>query len=379
MGRQRRGVLGCTNLPVLTHNCDARAGPRHLPSPRGATWATTQGAKAARRGEAPTGDNDTIDQRLHTVQFKPTRHEKFKLPLICSSIGGMAVRDGQCRTKRKLSPQEAQLAEHEQAKVRCTGRVEDIVRSTRLTFFLSLRLPRSCCSSVWTQLVLAATIDAHETASKSYKNEHWYTSPIGLGSKKSVLLAALKSRDPGGSGFITSKQMIEALQAPNFGLDERQALTLLNDFNAQLIDQGAKVPYRNFVRHLRLPDDRPDQSGQDPTIYYQESYLNRVRTHAAQLIEKVTAVNMTPSRSNSTGNMHSSPRERNATVLPAVTPKGPCKDSTLSQRNGASEYAIHATLTLLIRGFVFQIWTGYHLTSTKRENSDEQKPRLASC
>lgn len=165
-----------------------------------------------------------------------------------------------------------------------------------------------CFRCVFLQLVLGDSIDAHETASKSYKNEHWYTSPIGFGSKKSVLLAALKSRDPGGAGVITSKQLIQALQAPNFGLDEQQARSLLTEFDLQLLDEGAKVPYREFVRHLRLPDERPSQPGQDPTIFYQESYINRVRTHAAQLIEKVAAIDMESTRRTSTGTMRSSPR-----------------------------------------------------------------------
>ncbi|EGZ12413.1 hypothetical protein PHYSODRAFT_336840 [Phytophthora sojae] len=237
MGRQRRAVMGSTNLPVLTHHCEARAGAHHLPGPRGTKQAATQDAKAPRRS---TCDNDTMDQRPRAVKLKPTRHEKFKLPLISSSTGKTATHAGQCRTKRKLSPRDAQLAEHEQAK-----------------------------------LVLGDSIDAHETASKSYKNEHWYTSPIGFGSKKSVLLAALKSRDPGGAGVITSKQLIQALQAPNFGLDEQQARSLLTEFDLQLLDEGAKVPYREFVRHLRLPDERPSQPGQDPTIFYQESYINQ--------------------------------------------------------------------------------------------------------
>ncbi|KAG6584703.1 uncharacterized protein IUM83_07969 [Phytophthora cinnamomi] len=240
-----------------------------------------------------------MDQRLRDVKLKPTRHDKFKLPLIPSSNSETANRAGQGRTKRKLSPrEEAQLAEHEQAK-----------------------------------LVLGDSIDAHETASKSYKNEHWYSSPIGFGSKKSVLMAALKSRDPGGSGVITSKQLIEALQAPNFGLGGRQARSLLIDFDAELLDERAKVPYREFVNHLRLSDERSNQPGQDPTIFYQESYINRVRTHAAQLIEKVAALDVASTRRNPAGAMVDSARELISIVLPPLTNNGPSRKALSSQNN----------------------------------------------
>ncbi|KAE9044574.1 hypothetical protein PR003_g1949 [Phytophthora rubi] len=280
MRRQRRGVMGSTNLPVLTHHCEARA----------RDYAATQDAKSARRGMAPTCDNDAMDQHHRPMKLKPTRHEKLKLPLISSSTSEVAIRAGQRKTKH-LSPRGAPLTEREQAK-----------------------------------LVLGESIDAHETALKSYKNEHWYTSPIGFGSKKSVLLAAFKSRDPGGAGFITSKQLIEALQAPNLGMDERQARSLLIDYNAQLLDESAKVPYREFVRHLQLPDERFNQPGQDPTIFYQESYINRVRTHAAQLIEKVAAIDMASTYRNN-------PREPTSTVLPALTNNRPSREAVSAQNN----------------------------------------------
>ncbi|KAG3088972.1 hypothetical protein PI125_g18163 [Phytophthora idaei] len=258
MGRQRRGVVGCTNLPALTHNCEARTDAHHLPRQQ----PTSTESQSTATLDAKAGGrvyNDAMDRR----QLK---REKFKLPSISSSAtDGTANRDGQCRTKRKLSPREGQLDEHEQAKQ-----------------------------------ILATSIDSHETASKSYKNEHWYSSPIGFGSRKSVLLAALKSRDPGGSGFITCKQLVHGLQAPNFGLDERQARALLVKFDDQLLKDYAEVPYRSFVKHLKLPQERSSQPGQDPMIFHQESYINRVRAHAAQLIEKVAAVEVESTRNNLT-------------------------------------------------------------------------------
>ncbi|KAG6963734.1 hypothetical protein JG688_00008028 [Phytophthora aleatoria] len=258
MGRQRRGVVGCTNLPALTHNCEARTDAHHLPRQQPTSTESQSTATLDAKADGRVY-NDAMDRR----QLK---REKFKLPSISSSVtDGTANRDGQCRTKRKLSPREAQLDEHEQAKQ-----------------------------------ILATSIDSHETASKSYKNEHWYSSPIGFGSRKSVLLAALKSRDPGGSGFITCKQLVHGLQAPNFGLDERQARALLVKFDDQLLKDYAEVPYRSFVKHLKLPQERSSQPGQDPTIFHQESYINRVRAHAAQLIEKVAAVEVESTRNNLT-------------------------------------------------------------------------------
>jgi hypothetical protein len=319
MGRQRRGVLGCTNLPSLTHNCEARAHSHHLtrqpPSSRD-TRGVLQDAKAAGRVEATSCDNDPeMDRRL---RLKPMRRDKFKLPLISSgSTGGTATRAGQCRTKRKLSPREALLAEHEKAKVRCAICV-CLARSAE-------QLTASCwCSSF--QQVLVEAIEAHETASKSFKNEHWYASPIGFGSRKSVLLAALKSRDPGGSGLLTAKQLVEALRAPNFGLDEQQARSLLSHFDAQLVKEDAKVPYRAFVKHLRLPEERPNQPGQDPTMFYQESYINRVRMHAAKLIEKAAAVDLAA--------VLGSPRDSLSSALPPLTTSGPRRDATGPQNNG---------------------------------------------
>ncbi|ETP27181.1 hypothetical protein F441_00293 [Phytophthora nicotianae CJ01A1] len=253
MGRQRRGVLGCTNLPALSHNCGDRTDTQHLPRQQSIHRDTPQDAKAVRQV-------DNVDRRH-------LKREKFKLPSISSSASdGTAITEGQCRTKRKLSPRETPLDEHEQAKQQ-----------------------------------LATSIDSHESASKSYKNEHWYSSPVGFGSRKSVLLAALKLRDPGGSGFITCKQLVDGLQAPNFGLSERQARALLVEFNDQLQKDDARVPYRSFVKHLQLPDDRSSQPGQDPTIFYQESYINRVRAHAAQLIEKVATKEGGLTRSNTSG------------------------------------------------------------------------------
>ncbi|KAL4156351.1 hypothetical protein PRNP1_005382 [Phytophthora ramorum] len=302
MGRQRRGVLGSTNLPSITHNCGAHADayqlPRHLSGSRDTRATTKLDANAL---EAPTCHNEAMDRRLHAgaPQLKPMRRDKFKLPLLpCDSTSGTAIRGGQCSTKRNLSPREALLPEHEKAKH-----------------------------------VLADSIEAHETASKSYKNEHWYASPIGLGSMKSVLLAAFKSRDPGGSGIITSKQFIEALQARNFGLDEKQARSLLGDFDDHLLKDNAKVPYRSFVKHLQLPDERSNQPGQDPTILHQESYINRVRMHAAQLIEKVATVALTAPTSISTETIVSSPSELTSIVLAPHATNGPSRDATLPANN----------------------------------------------
>ncbi|KAG7381324.1 hypothetical protein PHYPSEUDO_006210 [Phytophthora pseudosyringae] len=295
MGRQRRGVVGSTNLPSITHNCEARAAAHHLPRQPPSSGDIRCAAAACDKG--------AMDRRLRAEtarQLRPARREKLKLPLLSSgSTGGTATRGGQCRTKHKLSPREAQLAEHEKAK-----------------------------------LVLAASIDSHEAASKSYKIEHWYASPIGFGSRTSVLLAALKSRDPGGSGFITCKQLIDGLQAPNFGLEERQARALLVEFDDQLREEDAKVPYRSFVKHLQLPDERPNQPGQDPTVLHQESYINRVRAHAAQLIEQVAAAGMASSRSNSTETINGSPTERVSTVRPPLANNGPSRDAELAQNDG---------------------------------------------
>ncbi|KAK1930695.1 hypothetical protein P3T76_013652 [Phytophthora citrophthora] len=258
MGRQRRGVLGCTNLPSVTHNCEARTAGHHLPRQRPSSGDT--------RSEATQleCDNGVADRR----QLQPARREKFKLPLISSSsTGGTAIQGGQCKTKSFLSPQEA-LVEAKQ--------------------------------------VLGESIDSHETNSKSYKNDHWYSSPIGCGSRKAVLLAALKSRDPGGSGFITCKQLVDGLQAPNFGLDAGQARALLAEFDDQL-KEDSRVPYRSFVKQLQLSEERPNQPGQDPTLFYQESYITRVRAHAATLIEKVATTEM--------ASEHGSPRESVPAVL----------------------------------------------------------------
>lgn len=56
----------------------------------------------------------------------------------------------------------------------------------------------------------------HET--KSFKDESWYKSPIGFGSKASVVMAALKQHDTAGSGFIACRDVISALQACHFGM-----------------------------------------------------------------------------------------------------------------------------------------------------------------
>ncbi|KAL3662412.1 hypothetical protein V7S43_012739 [Phytophthora oleae] len=281
MGRQRRGVMGCTNLPSVTHNCEARGAARHLPrQPPSSGDTRSESRSTAASAPCDAGVADSL-------QLQPARREKFKLPLISSSsTGGMSIQEGQCRTKNTFSPKEA-LTEQEKAKQ-----------------------------------LLEESIDSHETASKSYKNEHWYSSPIGCGSRKSVLLAALKSRDPGGSGFITCKQLVDGLQASNFGLDEGQARALLAEFDDQL-KEDSRVPYRSFVKHLRLSEERLNQAGQDPTLFYQESYINRVRAHAAQLIEKVTSTGMVSENGN--------PRENVPGVLVPLTRDGPSTDAALGQ------------------------------------------------
>ncbi|KAG6951188.1 hypothetical protein JG687_00013772 [Phytophthora cactorum] len=112
MGRQRRGVVGCTNLPALTHNCEARTDAQHMPRQQPTSTESQSTATLDAKADGRVY-NDAMDRR----QLK---REKFKLPSISSSAtDGTANRDGQCRTKRKLSPREAQLDEHEQAKVHC--------------------------------------------------------------------------------------------------------------------------------------------------------------------------------------------------------------------------------------------------------------------
>ncbi|KAG1701819.1 hypothetical protein DVH05_010311 [Phytophthora capsici] len=274
MGRQRRGVLGCTNLPSVTHNCEARTVGHHLPRQPPSSGDT--GPEATQLESLP------CDKAADRRQLQPVRREKFKLPLIStSSTDGTAIQRRQCGTKVSRDD----LTENEK-----------------------------------TKQVLAESIDSHESASKSYKNDHWYASPIGCGSRKAVLLAALKSQDPGGSGFITCKQLVEGLQAPNFGLNEGQARALLAEFDDQL-KKDSRVPYRSFVKHLQLSEEKSNQPGQDPTLFYQESYINRVRAHAAKLIEKVTTTEMASENGN--------PREGVPAALAPLTRK----DSTLGKNN----------------------------------------------
>ncbi|KAF4148078.1 hypothetical protein GN958_ATG02772 [Phytophthora infestans] len=115
--------------------------------------------------------------------------------------------------------------------------------------------------------------------------------PIGFGSRRSVLLAALNSRDPGGSGFITCKQLVEGLQTPNFGLDERLARALVTEFDDQMMLRcliEASLSTFNYLKNGPAKLDKIQQ------FFYQDSYVNRVRTHAAQLIEKVAVVPLEP-------------------------------------------------------------------------------------
>ncbi|RLN92027.1 hypothetical protein BBJ28_00008469 [Nothophytophthora sp. Chile5] len=235
MGRQRRGVVGCTNLPSTAHNCEVHHLSRQQRAARDtrSTATTSSAAISALSDAAGIAPRDSTGG--HRSESKHQR-DKFKLPLLPTSATTTSCH-GQSFPERKLSSREAQLAGCSEAEVssRCNG------------------------------FQLLAT------------------------HSKSVLLAALKSRDPGGSGFITCHDLVEALQAPNFGLRELQARSLLADFDAQPHAEDAKLRYRSFVRHLRLPEELSDQPGQDPTLLQQQSYINRVRTHAAQLIEKVEA------------------------------------------------------------------------------------------
>ncbi|RLN48016.1 hypothetical protein BBJ28_00000401 [Nothophytophthora sp. Chile5] len=252
MGRQRRGVVGCTNLPSPAHICEVHHLSRQQRAARDTRSTATTSSAAISGPSEPAGVAPRDNTGRHRSESKHQR-DKFKLPLLSTSAATTSCH-GQSCPKRKLSSREAQLA--------------------------------GCSEAEYS---LGTAIDAHERDTKSFKNEHWYSSPIGIGSKKAVLLAALKSRDPGGSGFITCHDLVEALQAPNFGLRELQARSLLADFDAQPHAEDAKLHYRSFVRHLRLPEEPTDQPGQDPTLFRQQSYINRVRTHAAQLIEKVEA------------------------------------------------------------------------------------------
>lgn len=52
---------------------------------------------------------------------------------------------------------------------------------------------------------------------KAFKDESWYKSPIGFGSKASVVHAALKQLDARGTGFVRCHEIVEALQGCNFG------------------------------------------------------------------------------------------------------------------------------------------------------------------
>lgn len=148
------------------------------------------------------------------------------------------------------------------------------------------------------------------------------------------MLSALKARDPGGAGVITCKQLVQAVQAPNFGLNEDQARSLLTDFNAQLKSDDAKVAYRSFVNHLRLPDEHSNQPGQDPTLFYQQSYVNRVRAHAAHLIETVAAMKVTTLEN---GDLQQTPGPRESgLVLPPVAAFKPNRDSHAPRGQGTS-------------------------------------------
>lgn len=96
--------MGSTNLPALTQHCEVHASARHLqrqPLPP----RDTRALDTPRLGAAPPCDKET------------KQREKFKLPLI-SSTSGTAKPWGQCRPKRRLTPREPQLSEHERLEVR---------------------------------------------------------------------------------------------------------------------------------------------------------------------------------------------------------------------------------------------------------------------
>ncbi|TMW55625.1 hypothetical protein Poli38472_010507 [Pythium oligandrum] len=147
------------------------------------------------------------------------------------------------------------------------------------------------------EAVLASKIEEIQRDRKTFKDEPWYRSPIGPGSKASVVLAALVQQDAQDTGYLAYSQIRQTLQSTNLGLNEKQTQQLLNKYDPNLVETSP-IHYRTFVRHLHFadPDEKPDD-----VIFRQQTYLEKIRTHANHLLETGTTL------STSLGPFHAAP------------------------------------------------------------------------
>lgn len=140
---------------------------------------------------------------------------------------------------------------------------------------------------------------------------------MGLGSKKSVLLVALRQLDPNATGLIRRRDAEAALAGVMFNLEPQHVRELLSDCSG---DGDTPFDYSVFVKKLRLPADSADH---DPLIYRQQSYIDKVRARSQTLIRQVLEQ---PSASTDECDKKSSPP-----LLPLVSPvrtnvSGPHRD-----------------------------------------------------
>ncbi|KAF1324106.1 hypothetical protein FI667_g10031, partial [Globisporangium splendens] len=135
-----------------------------------------------------------------------------------------------------------------------------------------------------------------EWHAKSFKDEPWYKSPVGFGSKASVVLLALKQRDVAGSGFLPCRDVVKALQAPDFGLTEFQVRSLISRFDSTLHDDPV-VHYATFTCAIQFPqtqlqgtaavDCNDGERNANDMLFCHQTYVEKIREHANRLVQKL--------------------------------------------------------------------------------------------
>jgi hypothetical protein len=142
-----------------------------------------------------------------------------------------------------------------------------------------------------------------------------------------VLLVALQQRDPTASGQIRRGDVEQALSGAIFGLQPHHVRDLLADCAA---DKDAPVDYRRFVESLKLPQEQPEQ---DPLIYRQQSYIEKIRARSQALLQQASVQSPQPTAdafaTSSTGDKKPQPP---SCLLPLVSPvqiaaSGPHRDA----------------------------------------------------
>lgn len=141
-----------------------------------------------------------------------------------------------------------------------------------------LRYDTDCNASA--EGTLASTIEAVQHDRKSFKDESWYHSPIGRGSKSSVLLAALMQQDYTDTGYLSRSAIAMTLQHSNFGLSDSQVHQLLQRYDPA----QEMIHYKTFVGQIHFTDPTCSPHPSNDLIFRLQSYLEKIRDRASSLI-----------------------------------------------------------------------------------------------